>query len=68
MALKIYLAFGFNEVSSKPSIGSSPRTKISFSLLSSCTDKLFSTPEITTMLPNSLTDNENCKTASNPIE
>ena len=66
--LKIYLAFAVIEVSSKSSIVSSPRARIYFSLLSAYTDKLFFTSQITTMLPNSLMDNENCESAQNPTE
>ena len=52
LILKEYLSFGIIEVSSKSSLGPSPRAKISFFLLSACTDKLMSTSKATTMLLN----------------
>ena len=47
------LASAIFEASSNPCVGSSPRTNIFFLLLSTCTDKLLSTPKITTFLPQS---------------
>ena len=43
------------------------RTRISIFLLSVCFDKVLSTPKITTLLPHSSIDNENCERASNPL-
>ena len=52
-------------VSSKPFVGPSPRTKISFSL-STCTEELLSTPKITTFLNKLPFDHENCERTSTP--
>ena len=62
-----YLAYALISVSSNPSVGSSPRTRISFFLLLVCTVKLLSTPKITIFLPHSPVGNETCEPASNPI-
>ena len=56
-----------NVVSSNPCVGPKPRIKISFILLSICTDELISTPKIMalwTMLPSG---NGNCERESNSI-
>ena len=50
---------------SNPSVSLSPRTRISFFLLSVCFDELLFTPKIT-FLTHSLIGNENCERASNP--
>ena len=54
-------------VSSDSSIGPSPRTRISFLILSGWLDELLSAPKITTFLPHSLIGNGNCERASIPI-
>ena len=54
-------------VSSNQSVGPEPRTKISFFLLSACTDKPLSKPKLGTCFPNSPPGNENCEHVSNPI-
>ena len=48
-----YLFSAVNIVYFKPSVGSLPRIKMSLFLLSICTNKLLSTPNITTYLQNS---------------
>ena len=56
-----------NVVSSNPCVGPIPRIKISFPLLSTCTDELKSTPKIMTFLPPLPSGNENPERESNPI-
>ena len=53
-------------MSANPCVGSSPRIKISFSLLSTCTEELISTPKIMQFLPNPL-PNEKVPILSDPI-
>ena len=56
-----------NVVSSNPCVGPSPRIKISFPLLLTCTDELMSAPEIMTFFPMFPSTNENCERESNPM-
>ena len=53
-------------VPSNPCVGPLPRIKISFFLLSTCTEELISTPKIIQFLPNPL-PNENSAYLSNPV-
>ena len=46
-----YFASVVNMISSNPCVGPSPRIKISFPLLSTCTDELISAPKIMTFFP-----------------
>ena len=46
--------FSVSVVAFKASVGTLPRIKISFFLLSICTDELLSVPNIITFLPNPL--------------
>ena len=61
-----YLASVIIWVSSKPCVKPSPRTKISFFLLSTCTEELLSTPKIT-FLPQLLFVHKDCERALNKI-
>ena len=54
-----------NVVSSNPRVGTIPRIKTSFFLLSLCTDKLISIPKIMTFLPMLPSGNENSGRKSN---
>ena len=49
-----YLAASVAVASFNPFVGPSPRTKISFFLISACTNELVSTPKIPTLLRHSL--------------
>ena len=60
-------AFAVNVVSSNYCVGPKPRIKISFFLLSICTDELMSTPKTMTFLPTIPSQNENSEHESNPI-
>ena len=51
MKLIAYSASGVTVVSSNPSVGPLTRIKIYFFLLSACTEKLLSTPNIIAFLP-----------------
>ena len=62
-----YIAYAVNLVSSNPRVGPSPRIKISFPLLSICTDELISPPKIMTIFPNLPSVNENSERESIPI-
>ena len=55
-----------NVVSSNPCVGPSPRIKISFFLLLTCTEELISAPKIIQFVPNPL-PTENFPFLSNPI-
>ena len=46
-----YLAYADNAVPSNPCVGPLPRIKISFPVLSACTDELISTPKIMAFSP-----------------
>ena len=54
-------------VSSYPCLGPLPRTKISFFLLSICSDELLSAQKIITFLPQSKFGSEKSERESNPI-
>ena len=54
-------------VSSNAYVGPSPRIKISFSLLSICTDKLISARKIMAFFPKLPFVNENSEIESNPM-
>ena len=58
--------YGVIVVSFNPCVVPSPRIKISFFLLSTCTEELISTPKIITFLPNPLAT-EKVPCLSNPI-
>ena len=60
-----YLASADIVVSSDTYVGLSPRTEISFFLLSTCTEELLSTQKIMTFLFHE--PHANCKCASDPI-
>ena len=62
-----YLASAVNVVLSNPCIGPIPSIKISFLLLSICTDELMSTPKIMTFLPTLPSGNKNSERKSTPI-
>ena len=62
-----YLATAVNVVSSNPCVSPSPRTKISFFLLSTWTDELISAPKIMPFLPMLPIVNENSERESNPM-
>ena len=62
-----YLASAVIVVLSDPCIGLSPRTKISFLLLSIRTDELLSTPKIITFFAKSKFECEESEQESNPI-
>ena len=53
-------------VSSKPFVGTSPRTNIYLLLLPASTDELFSTPKIKTFLSQSKSGYEQWEQESNP--
>ena len=61
-----YIGSAFNVVSSNPCIGPSGRIKISFPLLSICTDGLISGPKIMTLFPIIPSLNKNSERESNP--
>ena len=61
------LAFALTKVLSTHCVGPSPKTKISFFLLSICTKELFLALKITTFLPQSKPRNEKSERESNPI-
>ena len=63
-----YLSSAVNFVSSNPCVGSSPRIKISFVLLSTCTAELKYTPKIITLQPDTPVGNENGPRLSNQIK
>ena len=54
-----YFTSAVNVVSSSPHVGPSPRIKISFPLLSTCTDELISAPKIMTFFSMVPSSNEN---------
>ena len=54
-------------VSSNLCVGPSPKTKISFLLLSTCTEELISTRNIIRFLPNPTVANEKVPLISNPM-
>ena len=60
----LYLAPAVNVVSSNPSVGPLPRSKISLFLLSICTDELIPAPKIMIFFPSV---NENSERESNPM-
>ena len=62
-----YFATAVNVVSSNPCVGPSPRIKISFHLISICTDELISAPKIMTFLPTTPSVSENYERESNPM-
>ena len=62
-----YLASTVIIVSSNVSFGPSPRTRISFFLLSKCTDKLLSTSKITTFWPISPRGNKTSEHTTNLV-
>ena len=60
-----YWASAVNVVSSNSYVGPLPSSKISFFLLSICTDELMSIPKITSFLPMLLSGNETNERESN---
>ena len=63
-----YSVFSVMAVSSNPSTGPSPKTEISFYLLSVCVEEPLSVPNIITFLPNPLpSQNENFPRASKKV-
>ena len=46
-----YIASAVNVISSNPCVGPSPEIRVSFPLLSICTDELISAPKIITFFP-----------------
>ena len=62
----IYLSSAVIVVLSKPCVGPSPRTKIFFLLLSTCTDEPISAPKIT-VLPQLMSVHENCERELNQV-
>ena len=56
-----------NVVPSNPCLGLSPTIKMSFFLLSSCTEELISTPKIITLQPKPTLGNQKVPLPSNPI-
>ena len=62
-----YSTSAYIVVSSNPSFGPFPRTKISFFLLPIWTDNLLATPKITTFLPQLKFGAEKSERESNPI-
>ena len=62
-----YLASDAFVASSKPYVGTSPRTKISFILLLTCTDEFISATKIETLLLQLPSSQKNCEQVSNPI-
>ena len=61
------MASAVNVVSSNPYIGPSQGIKISFPLLSICTDELISAPEIMTFFPKLPSANKNSGRESSPM-
>ena len=62
-----YFASAVNIVSSNPCVGSSLRIKISFSVLSICTDELKSVSKIMIFFPKLPSVNKNSEQESNPM-
>ena len=62
-----YFASAVNVVSSNPCMGLSPRIKISFPVLSICTNELISAPKIIKLFSKLPSVNENSKQESKPI-
>ena len=59
------MASAVNVVSLNPCVGPSPRIKISFPLLSLCTDELISAPKIMKFFPKLPSLNKNSERVSN---
>ena len=62
-----YIASAVNVISSNPCVGPSPEIKVSFPLLSICTDELISAPKIMTFFPKFPSVKKNSEWESNPM-
>ena len=62
-----YYSYDVNVLSSNHCAGLSPRIKISFPVLSKCTDELISAPKIMIFLPMLQAGTENSERVSNPM-